>query len=150
MAYSERSHRTLWHAKAKTERTQVLEPIALIVGGVLVIVSAVIHLHLWSSVDGYRHIATIGPLFLVQGIVGCALGLAVIALRNVLVGLAGCAYTAASIGGLALSVWFGLFGWHERMSAPYAGVALGVEIAGLVVLLWGAASRIAHGAAPSR
>ena len=120
----------------------------MIIGGALVIASAALHLYLWSSVDGYRHIATIGPLFLVQGIVGCALGLAVIAWRNLAAAAAGAAFMAASIGGLAASVRFGLFGWHERMSAPYAGLALGVEIAGLVALLSGAAvlaSRRARG-----
>jgi hypothetical protein len=37
-------------------------------GAALVIISAIIHLHLWAS--GYSGIAVIGPLFLAQGVIG--------------------------------------------------------------------------------
>ena len=36
-------------------------------GAALIIISAIIHLHLWAS--GYRGIAVIGPLFLAQGVI---------------------------------------------------------------------------------
>jgi len=120
-----------------------------VAGGALVTVSAALHLYVWSSVDGYRHISPIGPLFLAQGAVGCVLGLAIIALRNPALALGGAAFLAASIGGLAVSVWFGLFGFHERLGAPYAGLALGVEVAGLAALLSGATLRATSRAATS-
>ena len=49
-------------------------------GAALLIWSAVIHLHLW--VASYRHIPTIGPLFLVQGIAGIVIAVAIVVLRR--------------------------------------------------------------------
>lgn len=111
------------------------------------VASGALRLYLWSAVDGYRHLATIGPLFLAQAVVGCALGVAVISVRNLAAAVAGAAFLASSIGGLAVAVWFGLFGYHERMSAPYAGLALGIEIAGFLALLAGASMHARHRAA---
>jgi hypothetical protein len=61
------------------------EPISVatlgaVVGAALLACSSAIHLHLWW--DGYRSIPTIGPLFLVQGIVGIALAVGVVVLRR--------------------------------------------------------------------
>ena len=43
-------------------------------GAVLIVVSAVIHLHLWAT--GYSSISVIGPLFLAQGVAGILLAVA--------------------------------------------------------------------------
>ena len=43
-------------------------------GAVLIVVSAVIHLHLWAT--GYSSISVIGPLFLAQGVVSILLAVA--------------------------------------------------------------------------
>ena len=40
----------------------------------------------------------------------------------------------ATIGGLLLSVSVGLFGFMDSPATPYAGLSLGVESAGAVVL----------------
>jgi hypothetical protein len=40
----------------------------------------------------------------------------------------------ATIGGLLASVYVGLFGFMDSLAAPYAGLSLGVESAGAVVL----------------
>jgi len=111
----------------------VLVPV--IVGAGLVVASGLIHLLLWGEPEGYRHVPTVGPLFLAQGIGGCILGVLLVVLRWLAVVLAAVAYLAASIGGLAVSVRWGLFGCNETMNAPFAGLALGVEIAGLAVLV---------------
>jgi hypothetical protein len=107
-------------------------------GSLLVVVSAVIHYHLWGS-GGYKHIPTIGPLFLVQSVVGVVLALWTSAARKLLLVLAEAGFAFASAGGLIISVNFGLFGWQETMSAPYAGLALGVELAAGTVLCAAAA-----------
>jgi hypothetical protein len=114
-----------------------------IIGAVLLVVSGVIHLYLWAGHADYRDVATIGPLFLVQGISGVVLAVALVAFRRRILSLAGAAYMAASIGGLLASVRWGLFGYNETMGAPYVGVALGVEVVGLVLLLgqWALARR---------
>ena len=103
-------------------------------GSLLVVGSAVIHYYLWAS-QGYRHIPTIGPLFIAQAVVGVVLAIATVALRNLLLVLAELGYAFSSAGGLIISVNFGLFGWQESMSAPYAGLALGVEFAAAAVLI---------------
>lgn len=101
-------------------------------GAVLLVVSSVIHLHLWST--GYRHIPTIGPLFLMQGVVGIAVALAVAATRRAWAALVGALFAASTIGGLVLSVEVGLFGFRDSLSAPDATLSLAVEAAALVVL----------------
>ena len=43
-------------------------------------------------------------------------------------------FMIATIGGLLLSIYVGLFGFMDTLAAPYAGLSLGVESAGAVVL----------------
>lgn len=43
-------------------------------------------------------------------------------------------FLIATIGGLLASVYVGLFGFMDSLAAPYAGLSLGVETAGAVVL----------------
>ena len=102
-------------------------------GGVLLIISAVIHLHLWSS--GYRHIHIIGPLFLVQVVLGFALAVAVVALGAPAASAAGAGFAGGTVVGLLVSVHVGLFGFKDSLSAPYATMSLDVEIAALAVLI---------------
>jgi hypothetical protein len=102
-------------------------------GAVLLVASAVIHLHLWST--GYQHIPTIGPLFLLQGIAGIVVALAVAVSRHYLVALAGALFAAGTIGGLILSVEVGLFGFKDSFSAPWATDSLVIEIAAFCVLV---------------
>jgi hypothetical protein len=109
------------------------------IGALLVAMSAVVHLHLWS--DGYRHIPTIGPLFLAQGVVGLGLALALVVTRRLIVVAVGIVYMLASIGGLVVSDVHGLFGLHDTLAVPYARLSLIVEIAGSGVLVLCAATR---------
>jgi hypothetical protein len=107
-------------------------------GSLLVVGSSVIHYYLWDS-QGYRHIPTIGPLFITQAVVGVVLAVVTSAVRNPLLAAAEAGLAFSSAGGLIISVNFGLFGWQESMSAPYAGLALGVEIAAGALLIVAAA-----------
>jgi hypothetical protein len=102
------------------------------VGGLLLIISALIHLHLWAS--GYRHIPTIGPLFLLQGITGIALALVVVVSRQPLAMVCGALFALGTLGGLVLSIEVGLFGFKDSLSAPYATLSVAVESAALVAL----------------
>ncbi len=109
-------------------------------GAALLVWSAIIHLMLWS--DSYRHIPTIGPLFMVQGIAGILIALAVVALRGPLV-LAGAAlFAAGTLGGLLLSVHVGLFGFRDSLSAPFATESLVVEAIAAGVLAVAAAVQV--------
>jgi hypothetical protein len=107
-----------------------------VAGGALLVWSGIIHLILWA--DGYKDIATIGPLFLAQG-VGCiVLGLVVAVFRWLALLLAGGVTLAATAVGLLLSVHVGLLGYRESLAVPYAMLSLQVEFTGAAVLLVGA------------
>jgi hypothetical protein len=94
--------------------------------------SGAIHLQLWST--GYRDIPTVGPLFLLQGASGLLLGALLLFTRRLLVVVMATGFLIATIGGLLLSAYFGLFGFMGTLAAPYAGLSVGVESAGTVVL----------------
>jgi hypothetical protein len=112
------------------------------VGAGLVGASAWIHLHLWQL--GYRSVHIVGPMFLAQSIVGFALGALMLAIRRWPLAVVGALYMAATIGGLLTSDWFGLFGFHDHLDAPYAGMSLTIEGVGLVVLLVSASASLVH------
>jgi hypothetical protein len=105
-------------------------------GAAFLIWSAVIHLKLWG--DGYRDIATIGPLFLAASVADIVLALLVVAFRRLVVLVAGAGLLASTGVGLLLSAHLGLFGLRESLSVPYAMLSLWVEFAGAAVLLAGA------------
>ena len=104
-------------------------------GAATIVVSAVVHLYLWGKSDGYRAVPTVGPLFLVQGIVGLLLGAVMLIIRHVVATTAGAVYMAMSIGGLYLSLHGGLFDYQETLDAQYVKLSLVVEIIGLIACL---------------
>jgi hypothetical protein len=130
---------------------QVKSPVArwavnllALTGAILLVWSGVIHLQLWF--DGYRSIAVIGPLFLIQGIGSIVVALVLGLFRRLVLMVAGSVLLAATAVGL-LSAGIGLFGYRESLAVPYAGTSLIVEFAGAVVLAAGAAIVLAG---PSR
>jgi predicted lipoprotein with Yx(FWY)xxD motif len=122
-------------------RTTLLWVLRLTGAGLLV-ATAAMHLDLYLT--GFRTIPTIGPLFLFQVIVGFALALAILATPftpvtrrpavDASIAAIGAGYAIATLGGYLLSVWVGLFGFHEIRST--AGTVAGIlEIAAFGVLL---------------
>jgi hypothetical protein len=103
----------------------------LVIGAAMVATSAIIHLYLWGKEDGYRHVPTIGPMFLAQGIVGCLLAVAAVIERRFIVALAGAVYMAASIAALVKAINGGMFDFNETLDAPYVVSSLVVEFIGL-------------------
>ena len=106
--------------------------LGLVVGSALLVSSGAIHFQLWAT--GYRSIPTIGPLFLLQGIAGVLLGLVLVLWRRLLVVAAGAGFMVATIGGLLVSVKFGLFGFMDTLAAPYAGLSVVLESIGAAIL----------------
>ena len=117
-------------------RPPLPELAARIVGGGLLIATGAIHLDLYLT--GYRHIPTIGWMFLLQVVAAFALGLAVLALGGStgvgrLVATSGALFAVATLGGYLLSIWVGLFGFKEIRTD--AGIVAGaIEIAAFLVL----------------
>ncbi len=127
--------RALRHRTRRVHVRRTAAIVAAVAGGGLVVASGLIHLRLWAM--GYRQVPTIGPLFLLQGGAGLALGVVTASWRRAVVLGAGAAFLAATIGGFALSATAGLFGFHDGLAAPWAGPALVVEAVGIVVLVAG-------------
>jgi hypothetical protein len=110
--------------------------VVAVAGAVLVLLSALIHLKIYGN---YEHISVIGPLFLVQGIVGILLALALGVFRRLGLILAGAGFLIATAAGLLISVNFGLFGFKDSLLVPYATSSLIEEFVGGGVLLIAAA-----------
>lgn len=104
-----------------------------VAGAGLLIWSAVIHLRLWAG--GYNSIATIGPLFLSQGVGGLVLAVAVALFRRLVLLAAAAVTLAATAAGLLVSAHAGLFGFRESLAVPYAELSLDIEFTGAAVLL---------------
>jgi len=111
-----------------------------VVGAGLLTATAAIHLDLYLT--GYRTIATIGWLFLLQVIAAFALAIAVLVapllarsswLPAAASAAAGAGFAIATLGGYLLTVWVGLFGFREVRTT--AGIVAGIiEIAAFAVL----------------
>lgn len=106
--------------------------VGLVIGSVLLAASGAIHFELWAT--GYRTIPTIGPLFLIQGVAGVLLAVLLLSWRRLLIVVTAAGFLIGTTGGLLLSTSFGLFGFKDTLAAPYAGLSLGVEGVGAVVL----------------
>lgn len=95
----------------------------------------VIHLELWS--DGYRHVPTIGVLFLASVAGAAVLVVALSVTRRGAVALAAGVYALTSLAALALSRTTGLLGFTERGLDERALATVGAELAAVVaVVLW--------------
>lgn len=98
-------------------------------------VSGVVHAYLYTN--GYRDIPTIGPAFLLQGSVFCALAVLILAGGPAWLRLAAAAGAAGSLVAFALSRTVGLFGFTETgwEPSPYALLSVVAEV--VTVLLVG-------------
>jgi len=105
---------------------------AVVAAAILMVLSGLIHVHLWDI--AYRHVATLGPLFLVQGIVAIAAGLVILATRNILLVAAGAALCIGTIGGFILADTVGIFGFKLPYITTEAWTVLVVEIVAIIAL----------------
>lgn len=94
-----------------------------------------IHLHLWS--EAYKHLPSIGTLFLLNFIGGVVLAVGVLAVPRrylTLAAAAGALMAAATLVCLAISINVGLFGFKDLYNAPFVHLSIVVEAAAVVVL----------------
>ncbi|MEW2051694.1 hypothetical protein [Streptomyces sp. NPDC005476] len=116
-----------------------------VAGAGLTAAMALIHLRLWA--EGYRDLTTIGPLFMLNGVVGILLsvGLLVTPARRLgPVAAVTALFTAGTLGALVLSLTTGLFGFYESVDANLVRPALYVETAATAVLTALAMNAIGH------
>jgi hypothetical protein len=124
-------------------RTRVVAPSSnalvvtlCVVNAALLVVSGLIHLHLWRG--PYRHL-TVGhmnTLFIIQWVLCFVGALALLVMRNLLAVVAAAGLVAGTFIGFLISRYrsAGLFGFHVPYSTNYAKWALAVEIAATVLL----------------
>jgi hypothetical protein len=98
----------------------------------LVAAAGAIHLYLWF--DYFHRVHVVGALFLVNAAVGLALGLALLARRDVRVLLAAGGYAAGTLVAFVVSTRWGLFGYRETFWGSWQEAAGGVELAATVLL----------------
>jgi hypothetical protein len=114
-----------------------VETALLSAAAALMVASGLIHLYLWHL--AYRHIATLGPLFLVQAIAALVLAVSLTAARRGFLLLAALGLMAGTIVGFILVTTVGLFGFTLNSITGWAVAALATE-AGAIVTLTAAAS----------
>lgn len=129
-----------------------VRPVLRVIGAGLLVASAAVHLDLY--VTGYGTIPTIGWLFLVQVIVGFALGVTALVSGSRVVAAAGALFALGTLGGFLITVQFGLFGFREVRTT--AGIVAGIfdvlAFAALAVLALTpstSGARAAHAATPA-
>ena len=94
-----------------------------------------IHLHLWS--DGYKHLPSIGYLFLLNFIASVLLALGVLVVPRRYLALAagaGALMAAGTLVSLTISINVGLLGFTDSFNAPFVHLSIWVEAAAVVVL----------------
>ena len=84
----------------------------------LVVSSGAIHFYLWDI--AYRHVATLGPLFLVQGISAVIVALALVLLRWGVVIVAALGLMVGTLIGFVLVLTTGLFGFKLGFVSGWA------------------------------
>lgn len=122
----------LWHlllARPEGMASWVL----LWLAAVLLIVSGAVHLHLWDI--AYRHVATLGPLFLVQGAATIVVAAGLAVFRTGVLILAGLGLVVGTLIGFILVLNVGLFGFTLHTVTGWAVLSTVVESAAVVVLL---------------
>jgi hypothetical protein len=106
-----------------------------------VFLAAVVHLDLW--VQGFRSVATIGPLFMLDFVAGMIIGVGVLVWRHWLPAFLAAGFGAATVVAFWISVIHGLFGVKETTSgspeilaeiAEYSAVAFGLTAMLMLVL----------------
>ena len=105
---------------------------AVVAAAILMVCSGLIHIHLWDI--AYRHVATLGPLFLVQAVAALVLAVVLVVARVVVVALACMVLMVGTMVGFILAASVGIFGFTLQIVTAWAYEALGAELLSTVVL----------------
>jgi hypothetical protein len=129
-------HELLMRGPGGSTANRVAMTLLIAAGAGLAVYSGYIHLYLWGRQPyPYRAIPTIGPLFLLQGVVAILIGVLVVVTRRFFAVLLGAGLMVVSVAALVIDVEVGMFGFQDSWQVPYATSTLYVEIIGAVLLL---------------
>ncbi len=106
--------------------------VAVVVAALFMVASAFIHIHLWDI--AYRHVATLGPLFLVQAVAALVGAVVLVVLRWVVVAIGCTVLMLGTVVGFILADTVGLFGFKLPVVTSWAYEALVTELLSAVVL----------------
>jgi hypothetical protein len=122
---------------ATTTRWQPALLIGLrIIGALLLLGMAWLHYFLWQS-DDYSSVNVIGPLFLVNVVIGVLLAGAVCTVPNRVLGVTAALsslFTLGTLAALLVSMVWSLFGFRESTQGPLVKTTIAIEALGVIVL----------------
>jgi hypothetical protein len=123
------------HTKFRVDRLNLIG-LSLRVAAVALLSEVIwIHLHLWQ--EGYKHIPTIGPLFLVGGFSVLAAAAVLLMWPSRLIGLLALVVDLGILASLITSINVGLFGFKESLSGPFVVESIVIEVlAAATLTLW--------------
>jgi hypothetical protein len=107
-----------------------------IVGAVALLAMGGIHFFLWGW-DEYDQVPIIGPLFLINAVVGVLLAVAICVVPGRLLAIAATLSALFDLGtlfALLVSIFWGLFGVHESFQYTIVTTTVIVEILGVALL----------------
>jgi hypothetical protein len=108
-------------------------PLALtVLTALAVAASGAIHLYLWDI--AYRHVATLGPLFLVQAFSAFLVALALVGVRRVFVLALAFLLMIGTLLGFVLVLTTGLFGFKLGFLSGWAYLTMGAECAAVALI----------------
>jgi hypothetical protein len=113
-----------------TDRTG--DVVVVLFAAVLMIVSGIVHIHLWDI--AYRHVATLGPLFLVQAVAALVGAVVLAATRVVFVLLGSALLMVGTIVGFVLAATVGIFNFTLPVVTGWAYLALSTEAVSAIAL----------------
>lgn len=118
-----------------------LHPAAVVIGAMGAAGCAAVHGWLYLS-EGYRHIPTIGPLFVMTVVVSVVLIMVLGLVRNVGAGVVAAGFLISVLAGYALSATIGLFGFTETGETGAAWLAGIGEGGGALALVLGVGAAV--------
>lgn len=107
-----------------------------VAGALLLLGMAWIHYFLWQS-DDYSSVNVIGPLFLVNVVIGVLLAVAVVSVPGRMLSVTSALsslFTLGTLAALLTSLVWSLFGFRESTQGPFVKTTIAVEAFGVVVL----------------
>ncbi len=113
-------------------RHRSTDRLAIVLAALLMVVSGLDHLHLWDI--AYRHVATLGPLFLVQSVASLLGAVVLVMGRQVVIVIGSALLMLGTIAGFVVAATVGLFGFTLPVVTGWADLALVTEAVSAVVL----------------
>jgi hypothetical protein len=104
----------------------------VLLAALLMIASGLIHLHLWDI--AYRHVKTLGPLFLVQTVAALVGAVLLVLTRRTIVMLGSALLMIGTLVGFILAATVGIFGFKLPSVTNLAYLALVTEALSTILL----------------